>query len=123
MALADSVDFPQQNMEIPTNRFGEDALTVFAFGGETEARNYGEFLRQAGIKEMPVWAVSNDYVNKQDKPFARQMWFWYLGGGSGLDGIDRALYGNRMRGVLNKTSEAGSQIKKGIETGDSPVVL
>ena len=50
-ALVDSIDFPQENIKIPTDRLSEEALTVWAFGGEKEARAYGEFLRNAGIQK------------------------------------------------------------------------
>ena len=107
-ALLDSADFPTENIEIPTDRFGSDALAVFAFGGEAEARAYGEFLRNARIKKMPVCAVDKDYVTKQNQPFARQMWFRSLDGGSELDGDDRDLDDvNRLRGV--KMSAEGTR--------------
>ncbi len=99
-ALEDSVDFPQENIEIPTNRFAEEALAVYAFGGEKGARVYGEFLRNAGIKKMPVYVVSKDNVNSQSQPFARQMWFGGLDVGSGLSGDVWDLYdGDGLRGV------------------------
>ncbi|MEK6840595.1 MAG: hypothetical protein AABX79_01440 [Nanoarchaeota archaeon] len=77
-ALVDSVDFPTQNIEIPADRFTEEPLTIYAFGGEEQARAYGEFLKNAGIQKMSVWAVDKGHVNKQSQPFARQMWLWYL---------------------------------------------
>lgn len=92
-ALVDSIDFPQENIKIPTDRLSEEALTVWAFGGEKEARAYGEFLREAGIKEMPVLVVDKNYVNKKENPFVRQMWFRFLGFGSGLGGYGRCLNG------------------------------
>jgi len=109
-ALEDSIDFPEKNITIPTNRFDSDALTVYAFGGEKDAKAYGEFLRQVvGIKEMPVYAVDKDYVNEKNKPFARQMWFRGLGYRSslgGLGGSDWFLDGvDRLRGV----KEGGAQ--------------
>jgi len=99
-ALADSTDFPQEDIEISTNRFDSEALTVYAFGGEKKAENYGEFLREAGIKKMPVYAVNKSHVDKQGKPFVRQMWFWYLGDRSLLGGDGWGLDGGgRLRGV------------------------
>jgi hypothetical protein len=90
-ALADSVEI--KDRKFPTNRLGENELTVYAFG-ET-AKQYGEFLKKAGIEEMPVWLA-----DVQDKPFARQLWFWVLDGRSGLGGSDRNLLGSsRVRGV------------------------
>lgn len=103
-ALADSVDFPSQNIEIPTNRFGSEELTVYAIGGGNSqaAQLYGDFLKEAGIKKMPIWAVDKSHVDKQEKPFARQLWFGGLDGGgrSYLGGDDWVLgYGDAVRGV------------------------
>ena len=54
---------------------------------------------------MPVYLA-----NTSDKPFARQMWFWDLDLRSVLDGYVRDLDNDyRLRGVCEKTSEAGSQ--------------
>lgn len=44
--LATRMDF-----SIPVNRFAEDDLTYYLFGGY--AKTYGEFLNNLGIKEMP----------------------------------------------------------------------
>lgn len=100
IAREDSVVLPNKTVEIPTNRFGDDKVTVYAFGGEDEARAYGEFLREAGIKEMPVWIADQDYVNQQDQSFARGLWFGRLDGWSVLVAGDRDLVGAvRTRGV------------------------
>jgi hypothetical protein len=106
-ALVDSIDFPQENIKIPTDRLSEEALTVWAFGGEKEARTYGEFLREAGIKEMPVWLVNKNRISRQNSPFARQIWFKYLGDGSGLGGYARSImhgYAGRLCGVNEKVA-------------------
>jgi hypothetical protein len=85
---------------IPTNRFGEDAITVFAF--EDIAQRYGDFLRDAGIEQMPIYLA-----NREKKPFARQLWFSWLGGGSGLNGYSRGLYcDGSTRGVRSVVSGA-----------------
>ena len=92
-ALVDSIKIKE--MKIPTNRFGENEITVYAFG--KSSKKYGEFLREAGIKEMPI-----RLANLEDKPLARQMWFcWLEGGGrSDLGGDRRDLYYDlRVRGV------------------------
>lgn len=84
----DSDDF-----SISTNRFGEDKIMVYAFG--ESAKQYGEFLRKAGIKGMSVWLA-----NLEDKPFARQMWFGFFRDWSFLVGNLRDLsYSSRVRGV------------------------
>ncbi len=91
-ALADSVELNEK--QVPTNRFGDNEITVYAFG--SIAKQYGEFLRDAGIKEMPVWLEE-----LQDKPFVRQLWFGNLDIRSGLLGTnDKDLdSGYGMRGV------------------------
>ncbi|MEK6936093.1 MAG: hypothetical protein AABW67_04850 [Nanoarchaeota archaeon] len=102
-SLADSVELKAK--DIPTNRFADNKITIYAFGDS--AKQYGEFLKEAGIKEMPVWLV-----NLEDKPFARQMWFRFLGNRSGLDDNSRNLDCGRVRGVCEgaegtaKNSEA-----------------
>ena len=68
------------NESIPTNRFGEECLTIYAFGDN--AKDYGLFLQDADIEKMPIWLS-----NSREKPFARQMWF------SGLDYLS-VLFGN-----------------------------
>ncbi|MBI2106386.1 hypothetical protein HYT57_00220 [Candidatus Woesearchaeota archaeon] len=92
-SLADSVELSDK--AIPTNRFAENPITVYAFGDIAE--QYGQFLRNAGIKEMSIWLA-----NQEDKPFARQMWLHRLvvDSRSVLDGYFRNLdYDGRVRGV------------------------
>ena len=105
-ALQDSVKL--SGKDIPTNDFKNNEITNFAFGDVAES--YGLFLKEAGIKEMPVYLA-----NVSDKPFARQIWFRGLDGRSELNCYSRSLgSGNEMRGVSEKTSEAGSQNLEGI---------
>ena len=101
-SLIDSIDFPEKTIEIPTDEFGSRALTIHAFGGEKKAKAYGEFLDDAGIKEMPIYAVDKDYVDKQGRPFARQLWFRALGNRSMLYNFWGIYYEDRMRGIKNK---------------------
>ena len=91
-ALTNSVQF-KDSKSIPTNRFAEDERTAFAFG-ET-AKVYGEFLKEAGIKEMPVYLAS-----LENKSFARQAWLRELGDDyrSGLSG-GGLYYSYAVRGV------------------------
>ncbi len=106
-ALVDSIDFPQENIKIPTDRLSEEALTVWAFGGEKEARAYGEFLRNSGIQKIPVWLVNKNRISRQNRPFARQIWFRSLGDGSGLGGYARSImhgYAGRLCGVNEKVA-------------------
>lgn len=81
-ALIDSIDFPEKNITIPTGRFGANDLTAYAFGDVAE--EYGLFLREAGVINMPVYAVSKHYVDSQIQPFVRQIFFRGLGERSGL---------------------------------------
>ena len=99
-ALGDSIDVSYSQKPIPTKRFGENEITVFAFGDEKKAQEYGAFLKEAGISEMPLWIVDNKYVNEQENFFVRKLWFRYLGNWSVLDGDNRYLYCDyRVRGV------------------------
>ena len=79
-SLENSVQF-KNSKSIPTKRFGDDERTRFAFG-ET-AREYGEFLKEAGIDAIPI-----ELAKIGDKPFAIQAWFCGLGSNShsGLSG-------------------------------------
>ena len=88
-ALQDSVDLPLEDISIPTNRFNEEELTVWAFGqGDTKkAQTYGDFLKELNINLMPIWTVNPDYVNQMDKPFVRQLSF------EGLEYQESALNG------------------------------
>ena len=134
-----SYELPDTNFNIPTNRFDQEGLTVFAFGttegkdrtqDEKDAKEYGLFLRENGINEMPVLLVDRKYVNKQDRSFARKLWFRGLGGRSGLSGSGRSLDCNCwVRGVPKETGEASPQkiaaptleerIRNSLEKGES----
>lgn len=108
-ALEDSVKLKKKS--IPTNRFKDNKIAIYAFGNYAE--KYGQFLRNAGIKEMSVWLE-----DMQDKPFARQLWFWDINFesdrldvmvfrwlhydiefGSVLNGCGRCHSNGRVRGV------------------------
>lgn len=98
-ALEDSVELKKEN--IPTNRFKDNKIAVYAFGNYAD--EYGRFLEDAGIEEMPVWLV-----NMQKKSFARQMWFRNLYAGSTFNGDNWDLYlgSYRMRGVRESSEDA-----------------
>ena len=84
---------PDTLRAVPTNRFAEEGLTAFAFGEDAQA--YGDFLKNAGINEMPIYKAS-----MQDKPFARKLLFRKVDYQSELSGLNRGLDdGDRMRGV------------------------
>ena len=112
-ALKDSIEYPQKDITVPTKRLGDEELTVFAIGGgdSAKAQAYGDFLKEAGIKEIPFWAVTDrNYINKQTSPFARQVWFRSLGSRSDVDGsywdLNRAI---GVRGVRSVSGEASAQ--------------
>ena len=74
-SLEDAIKISYSKKLIPSQRFGEDEITVFAFGDEKRAQEYGEFLRNVGINEMPLWFLDNRYVNDKNLPFARKLFF------------------------------------------------
>lgn len=99
-ALADSVDFPESKINIPTNRFDSEALTVYAFGGESPARAYGEFLKESGLEFLFIPELRKSHINSQRKPFARQIWFSSIEGKSSIACDFHAFYSdNQLRGV------------------------
>ena len=101
-ALKNSIKI-KNSKAIPTNRFGENELTAYAFGDSAEA--YGNFLKQAKINEMPVWLA-----NVTDKAFARQAWLHWLDSDSqsDLNGNYRNLGYDAVRGVRNASADEGS---------------
>ena len=107
--LADSIKLKDRDFSIPTNRFGEEEVTNYIFGNS--ARDYGSFLKDVGIKEMPVWMV--DDIGS--KSFVRQAWFVRLDDESRLDGYVRYLDCNdRVRGVCEDAlASEPSKIAKG----------
>ncbi len=112
LALQGSIQFPSKFIDIPTKRFNSEELTIFAFGnGDAEtAQTYGDFLKEAGIKVMPVYLANKVYVNEQKSPFARKIWFGNLDSSSVLDGDCGDLRDDSswVRGVLHSTGEASA---------------
>ncbi len=98
-ALADSVLIKET--EIPTKRFGDDAISNFAFGKNAKA--YGEFLKENGIDSIQVYLA-----NSENKP---------CGGRSSLGGDDGSLsYGcNVVRGVRASANSKGASVAQKIE--------
>lgn len=98
IAMRDSIQIPYDVNEIPTDRFSEDPIPIFCFG--KNAKDYGLFLKDAGISNMPLCFNEEDYVQKQGKSYANQLWFSGLDYVSILRGDHRGLpYVNRSRGV------------------------
>ena len=119
-ALADSCKVT--NKAIPTLKLAEEELTAYAFG--SQAKTYGEFLKESGIDTLKVYTADMQY-----KPFATQAWLRWLGVGYGseLDGIRDRYWGlagdNRARGVQKATAEGGSQKIKTYTEADIKHVL
>ena len=115
-SLEDSINFPQEEIRIPTNRFDSEELLVWTFREEKKAKIYGEFLREAGINKMPVYPITKYYVREKKKPFAIQVWFEGLDHLSALDGAwnpwgcpfrsgvraKQLYFGGGVRGVKGK---------------------
>ncbi|MDD4877565.1 MAG: hypothetical protein PHO02_00840 [Candidatus Nanoarchaeia archaeon] len=70
---------------ISTDAFSKEAVTAFLFGDEAD--NYGRFLRENGIKNVPLYVVDKAHAKEQGKAFSRALWADYLY-------YNSALYGN-----------------------------
>jgi hypothetical protein len=78
------------DFKIPVSKFAKDELAQFLF--DKNAQPYASLLREAGIKEVPVWLVDDKaYVKKQKAPFARPLWFHDLDSRSDLGGGNGGL--------------------------------
>lgn len=97
--MKDSVNVPYDMNSIPTNRFGENVVTVFLFGKNAE--KYGLFLKEdAKIENMPLHFNDQNYIDSKDKPFANQTWLARLDVDSDVYGNYRDLdYSDTVRGV------------------------
>jgi hypothetical protein len=96
-SLKDSIKI--KDTKIPTNRFNQNDLMVYALGDTAEA--YGDFLSNLGINELKIWLTET-----QDKPFIRQLWFYYLPNRSDFCGYNWDLdYNYRVRGVLKDSAK------------------
>ncbi len=97
-SLADCVEIKNnQNLE---GKFCSDEVLVYAFGGETNARNYIAFLeKNKNIRQIPIWLA-----NMQDKPFATQVMLKDLANWSGLNCSIIGLQGfHFLRGTYDYT--------------------
>ncbi len=89
---------------IPTNRFGEEPLTIYAFGNIAE--KYGLLLNELGAKEMPIFLPPI----KGKKAYARQVYAMGISGEyrAGLDGFlasnlsDHSMFGISQEKINNK---------------------
>ena len=96
-ALESSVKVPYSQTNISFDEFGDDEITNFLFG--KKAKDYGLFLKDAGINEMPLYFQNKDYIDGEGRSFANQLWLCRLGGWAGLGGDGHGLcYGKRDSG-------------------------
>lgn len=107
-----SVVIPYNQSAIPTNRLGEDAISVFVLG--KSAKTYGEFLAEAGVNELPLWFNDEKYIDSQKSAFANQVWLRRLDDGnrSGLYGYGILNCGSAVRGVRNVEPRSGETASK-----------
>lgn len=84
---------------IPTDRFGEDARTVWLFG--KNAKDYGLFLQDKGKTKQIEFHTNNDtYIKSQKQEYANQLWLGRSDYNSDIDFHGRNLNGsNRVRGL------------------------
>src|SRR3989338_1186058 len=112
-AIENSVKIPYTQKPIPTDRFGENDITLFAFG--QNAQVYGDFLRngEPQINEISVYLV--DKSNVKEKAFARQLWLGFLDYRSDLSGNYGSLNClNRVRGVPSQAAEGSAAAQKNL---------
>jgi len=110
------IELTRKETRIPTSKFGEDELTVFAFGKQAKA--YGELLNEAGFRYLPIMHdCEGDDFRKKTKPLVYPIFFHGLkyfdreneencgriDGGSGFVGMIRAdllsADDQRVRGI------------------------
>ena len=93
----------------PVESLDNEVVPLFLLGDE--AKPYAEFLKSCGIKEVPHYVVGADHAQKQDKPFARALWFYDLYNRSVFSGNYNVLsnVSGRVRGVRRRASEASLQ--------------
>jgi len=92
---------------ISTNKFDKDKRALWLFQNQSE--NYGRFLYDNSLKEMPLRFNNQNYINKQKVQFVNQLWLYGLDDWSFLYGSLRGLHGNnRVRGVRSISRDQSS---------------
>jgi hypothetical protein len=134
LETAIKVPFDYTNKRVPANKLHDDE--VFSQIYEKIAEEYGSWLfnKENGKQVLTTGfynILGKNYVNNQDKPFARKVWFLSLSNDSDLYS-DYRILGNSdwVRGVcedalaseLRKTSEAGSQKNFGYSKKDLEIL-
>ena len=84
---------------VPVEALADDAYARFLF--KDLAGQYGRFLKDAGIDEIPVCGILANYAREQEQPFNRALWVYGLGLNSGLYVSDLLLHrrDGRVRGI------------------------
>ncbi len=106
---------------IPVEAFGDEDVTSFLF--RDKAKEYGQFLKENGIKRVPLYVVGKAYAQKQDRAFSRALWANDLGSDSALDGDSSLIlyYGSgRVSGVSRSEPEgraAAPQAPRAVSSG------
>ena len=90
---------------IPTYCFDQEAITNWFF--QDQAKDYGLFLKDVGIKQLSFYVNRDDYIDEQKAPFANQLWL------RALDFVSNVLGGgldltDGVRGVLKESREAST---------------
>jgi len=69
---------------IPVEAFGEEDVTSFLF--RDKAKEYGRFLKENEIDNVPLWVVDKAYAKKKGKAFSRALWANCIDCNSALNG-------------------------------------
>ena len=95
----------------------------FAFTLRDEAKPYGQFLKQAGIKSVPVYLVNESNTKKETNPFSRLLWVGDLDDRSVFFGYSRDLNvgDSRVRGVRPSASAVSASTQKSGTNGHKAI--
>ena len=70
--------------DISVEAFGEEDVTSFLF--RDKAKEYGRFLKENGIKNVPLRVAGEAYAQEQGRAFSRALWAYNLNFNSALLG-------------------------------------
>lgn len=108
-SLMDAINISTKR--IPANRLKDDEITVYVFGDVAE--QYGMFLEETGImevsgrKEIAIDALQ--FVELQDRPFARQVYFAPIPNRSAISGYRDLTFGYSRVRWINKTEKGTAE--------------
>ena len=110
--------------DIPVEAFGEEDVTSFLF--RDKAKEYGRFLKENGINNVPLYVVDKAHAKEQGKVFSRALWAGSLYFISALVGYDFLYYyGGRVSGVSRSEPEARAtapQAPRAVSSGNAGLV-